>query len=344
VVIHDISLQHLFAGIFREKKKDRNSYFSHMINHYGKHGLEAAAVFWRGGLTTEYMAEHFPLTELAFENATGVIVHTKAGYDKLKKKNRWPILYLPLPYSLHSNPIKNVFFKKKGSPYRLIVFGYIGINRCLRSILKAIAQFPEKSLFELHIYGQLWDEYYIRKLVKEFALNGLVYIHGYVPEKVLDHALSTSHIAFNLRNPTMGEASGSQLRIWDHALPSIVSKQGWYANLPSDTVFFVSPDNEVEEIKYHLKYFLKNPEYFIKIGQAGRKYLIDHHNPENYVQGLLAFTKQVISDSSVTTCHNIVKVVADASYPWIHDEYVRFLKPAAKEILKLSGSLEIKKM
>jgi hypothetical protein len=97
----------------------------------------------------------------------------------------------------------------------------------------------------------------------------------------------------------MGEASGSQLRIWDHALPSIVSKNDWYATLPSETVAFVSPDHEIEGVKYHLKYFLKN--------------------------------------CSVTACHNMAKVIADAAYPWLSDELISFLKPAANEILKLSS-------
>jgi glycosyltransferase involved in cell wall biosynthesis len=336
-VIHDISLQHLFAGIFREQKKDKHSYLSYMSHYYGKKGLEASEVFWKGGLTTEYMATHFPLTELALENAMGVVVHSKAGFNKLKKKNKWPILYLPLPYSPQNKLNKHVSLKKQSPPYRLVIFGYIGTNRCLTSIFQALAQLPEKSLFQLHIYGELWDEFYIKKKIRELSLGNIVHIPGFVPEKELDRALSTSHLAFNLRNPSMGEASGSQLRIWDHALPSIVSKNDWYATLPSETVAFVSPDHEIEGVKYHLKYFLKHPEDFTEMGRAGQKHLIDHHNPENYVRGLLEFVKQTVANCSVTACHNMAKVIADAAYPWLSDELISFLKPAANEILKLSS-------
>ena len=56
--------------------------------------------------------------------------------------------------------------------------------------------------------------------------GNLVQLHGYTPEKELNKVLEKSHLAINLRYPTMGEASGSQLRIWYHALPSSGDRRG----------------------------------------------------------------------------------------------------------------------
>lgn len=53
--------------------------------------------------------------------------------------------------------------------------------------------------------------------------------------------LAHSDMALNIRYPSMEEASFSQLRIWEHALPAIVTRVGWYATLPEDVVFFVRP-------------------------------------------------------------------------------------------------------
>ena len=101
----------------------------------------------------------------------------------------------------------------------------------------------------------------------------LVHVHGYTHETELNKALQTSHLAINLRYPTMGEASGSQLRIWYHALPSLVTDVGWYSSLSRDTVVHVRPEHEIADIQSHLQAFLKTPEPFANMGQRGLRTL-----------------------------------------------------------------------
>ena len=85
----------------------------------------------------------------------------------------------------------------------------------------------------------------MRQRIATLELKDTVKVHGYAPAADLDGALSTAGLAINLRYPTMGEASASQLRIWEHALPSLVTRVGWYASLPEDAVAHVRPENEV---------------------------------------------------------------------------------------------------
>ena len=59
-------------------------------------------------------------------------------------------------------------------------------------------------------------------------MERLVKIHGYVRD--LDERLAEADLAVNLRYPSMGEASAAQLRIWDHALPSLVTERGGIAS------------------------------------------------------------------------------------------------------------------
>lgn len=337
VVLHDIRLHHLFAGIFRELQFDKELYCHYMTHYYGEKSREDAEIFWRHGHSAEFMAERYPLTELALENAMGVIVHQKEAFESLRQKNRWPIACLPLPYPC-SELKGNVSIDINTPPYRLVVFGYIGPSRCLNSIFQALADLPQKSLFQLHIYGQLWDEHYLKKQIVDLALNNIVVIHGFVTERELDSALSSSHCAFNLRNPTMGEASGSQLRIWNHALPSIVTKHGWYAELPPDTVAFVEPHRERDGIKHLLRAFLENPEHFDKMGKAGQKFLRDYHNPEHYVANLLEFSREIISCYPVAFSYHIAEKIASEASTWLGASHSEFLRPAAQEILKLRGS------
>src|SRR6185295_18992235 len=124
--------------------------------------------------------------------------------------------------------------------------------------------------------------------LRTLDLKRQVTLHGFTSEAKLDQALSEAHLAINLRYPTMGEASGSQLRIWSHGLPSMVSKVGWYASLPAEAVAFVRPDaNEVLDIQFNLRAFLSSPGAFAVMGELGRRELEAQHTCEQYANTII---------------------------------------------------------
>lgn len=342
VILHDLSLQHFFLGVYMKQLKDRNGYLEKMAFYYGQQGRDYAAMAWDGRLTPDEVAEKFPLTPLALEQATGVIVHTPNAFQNLKCENRWPVCYAPLPYAASHMPVgdapKPVKLKAPGPPYNLIVFGYIGSNRRLNALLQALANFKERDKFRLSIYGELENKCHIRirSLISSLGLKNLIRIHGFVPEAELDSALSSAHMAVNLRYPTMGEASGSQLRIWYHALPSLVSKVGWYADIPEEAVVFVRPENEIEDIQEHLRAFLENPGRFAKMGEAGRRILKEHHDPGAYAQAIIGFSKEVCGFHPPAIANYLTARCAAEMAVWSRTAILDIaISKAAKEIMKL---------
>jgi glycosyltransferase involved in cell wall biosynthesis len=299
VVLHDMRLHHFFDGLYRVKWRDIDAYQSVMAKYYGEQGrLDALECFKQEARNIDSMAERYPLTQLATENALGVLVHTREAFAQLKLERLRPAAYAPLPYEAGPRPqpsrtsSENEGGANNGPTYRLIVFGYLGRNRRLDALLKALAEFPQKEQFRLDIYGQVLDDNkHLRASIRALGLKHLATVHGFVPEAELDQALSLSHLAINLRYPTMGEASGSQLRIWSHALPSLVTQVGWYASLPAGTVAFVRPAHEIQDIQTHLKAFLNAPGDFAMMGQRGRALLEREHAPDAYAQSILDFAR-----------------------------------------------------
>jgi glycosyltransferase involved in cell wall biosynthesis len=288
IAIHDWHLHYLFAGMFGSAG-DREGYLRAMERYHGSFGLRAGKRYWQGRVTNDMMAEHFPLTPLASENALGVLTHTRDAFRELKRQNRLPVDYAPLPYPIRSTVRTDAI--KQGPPFRLILFGYIGPNRRLDSILQALAQSSDQNLFHLDIYGDVWDPNFVATRIKLLGLTEVVKLHGFVPEPDLEDALDSAHLALNLRQPTMGEASASQLRIWDHALPTLVTRLGWYAGLPQTVVSFVRPENEVEDIQSHLRAFAVNPSAYVAKGQNGRRLLKEGHRVDSYVDAVMRLAK-----------------------------------------------------
>lgn len=317
VVIHDVNLHYLLTCFYEKYLKpgaDQEAYVELMRQCHGQACNQDLQKFFKGKLDWGIISERYPLAFAAVENALGVIVHTSEAYEMFSRDQRChcPVLYSPLPYPstpIHAvNPVEN----SKGSPYRLVIFGYLGgLYRRVQSVLEALGGMREKSRFRLDIYGQIWDKGYIQGLIQQFKLEDIVSLHGFVAESVLDKALASADLVFNLRYPTGGEASGSQMRIWSHGLPSLVTRIGWYADLPEDSIAFVSHDHEIEDIQQQLRNFLTNPAKFKEIGQRGQQVLAQEHAPAVYAKRVVEFAKKIVQkpDSFATPVTPHVSVI-----------------------------------
>jgi len=292
VVLHDLRLHHFFDGLYRVKYRDKQAYVSIMEKYYGPKGREDAEICYRNNASNiNSMAQHYPLTDLAVENALGVVVHTEEALNTLRAAGQWPLVYTPLVFSWPKDQGRRT---KHERPYNLILFGYIGSNRRLDAVLEALAELDEKNQFHLNIYGSvLSGERRVHRQIRALGVKSHVTLHGFVEESRLDQALSEADLAINLRFPSMGEASGSQLRIWAHALPSLVSNVGWYASLPRDTVASVNTDErEISDIQKHLRAFLADPDTFRRMGQNGLALLQREHTPEAYASAVVALAER----------------------------------------------------
>jgi glycosyltransferase involved in cell wall biosynthesis len=156
-------------------------------------------------------------------------------------------------------------------------------------VLCAIATHPARARIRLDIYGNIAIEEPIRETISGLNLQENVRLHGFVDDKQLDAALALADLAINLRHPSMGEASGTQLRIWSHGLPSLVTRTGWFEEQSDDLLAFVRPDHEVEDLHAHFDNYLHNPDPWRIMGIRARSYMARTHSVENYAARLLEF-------------------------------------------------------
>lgn len=285
VILHDLRVHNFFDSLYRAQWRDPAGYLAHMKQYYGEQGLRHAKEFISSSVNIDFMTERYPLTPLALENCLAVLVHTQEALERVHAMKQWPVAHASLPRTLPSQPDDGP--RPPTPPYRLIMFGYMGKNRRLDAVLEALGALPERESFQLDIFGEIPDGRRLRRRIAKLGIGHLVHVHGYANESELNKALQTSHLAINLRYPTMGEASGSQLRIWYHALPSLVTDVGWYSSLSRDTVLHVRPEHEIADIQSHLRTFLKTPEPFANMGQRGLRTLLEAHDPESYVRTIL---------------------------------------------------------
>jgi hypothetical protein len=295
VVLHDVRLHHFFEGIYRATFNDQPRYLEIMQEQYGPAGRAAGEAYWRLELSIDHMAQHFPMTAWAIRNALAVVVHTTHARDTLRRLTSQPVWMLPLPYAVQPIPKEKpapAYFSAE-RPARLLIFGYLNLNRRVIEFIEALSGMDERTLFEVDIYGTVFNLAQVQDAVAFHSLEPRVHFHGHVSDEELDAALARADLAINLRHPTMGEASASQLRIWNAALPSLVTGADGYAVMPPDTVFFVRPQKERPDIQAHLRRLLRQPAYFRAAGRRGRRHLETHHAPAKYAANLAAHYEEL---------------------------------------------------
>jgi glycosyltransferase involved in cell wall biosynthesis len=309
VVLHDTRLHHIVGALFAN---DEAGYGDLMAREHGPFARHLGAAFRRGRFDTEYMAEHFPLTKVPLARALGVVVHTRAAFHTLCAHRRWPVLYLPL----HHPASPRTRRPREDGLIRLLLFGYMGPNRRIPSVLAALARSPHRARLRIEVIGTIWAPERIAAMVRDLGLDENVTLHGFVPEAALDEALASADLSINLRNPTMGEASSVQLRTWENSLPSLVTPRGWYAELPPDTVFYVEPDDEVNGIIHHIDAFARNPEPYRAAGKKGRTQLEREHGVAPYAKALIAFAKTACEFRCAAAAFDLTRRTAAELAPW----------------------------
>ena len=333
VILHDLKLQHFFSGlVFHELGLNRRQYLQLVERHHGGSGRVLAESHLRGLLGTEELAEQCPLTGGATENALAVIVHSEAAHLSLSEET--PVAYLPLgvsepppeetqPSSVPSNT----------GVHRISVFGFLGPNRRLPALLRALSNFAQRDRFRLDIYGTIEGEEKIHQLVARLGLNDLVTLHGFVREDQLDEALRRTDLVVNMRYPSMGEASASQLHLWQYALPALVTRTAWYETLPENTVAFVRPEHEAEDIQAHLAAFLADPEKYRELGRNGRRHVIENHSIEAYAKGLLEMADRAPEFQARWIARDLALRAGAAMNAWCDSSTIEtFLPRVAEEI------------
>ena len=267
----------------------RETYFEIMESIYGPRGRTDAELHWQGVLSLDQMAGVYSCIPFMLPASRAVVVHSRMAKRAVRRESRLPVQRLELPAPAVAVPEPH----DGPPPWRLLVFGHLGPNRGLDCILDALHLLQEQSQFRLHIHGVLHDPGAVLDRIRQLGLQELVTIHGTATEAELEAALEAAHLAINLRYPTRGEASLAQLRIWSHGLPAIVTKIGWYAEQPEDTVAFVRPGHMTEDLCARLRGYAADPRRFVQMGMNGYRHFAAWHTPERYVAGLLDLAARV---------------------------------------------------
>ena len=189
--------------------------------------------------------------------------------------------------------VRAVAAGERSGPLRFVFCGHVGPNRRLVEFMEAWGQLHTPERISLDLFGNISSNRQLLQFAEHFGVAPYIRFRGYVSDAELDEALHSSDFAINLRWPTMGEASASQLRYWSAALPTLVSDVGWYSELPDGAVCKISVANEAADLLNLLEDILAEPDRYRQVGLSGQEQLRSAHSPEYYAEQLVSLAQQL---------------------------------------------------
>ncbi len=274
VVLHDYVLQGFYAERY-DATGDFEQYKKLQIKYYGQTGEEIAT--WisdnsRIPIWESNEAFDFPLNEEIVEYAKGIIVHSDFIKQRIQAKSGKPVVKI----HHHGHEIREFD--------RNAIRQGLGVNR--NEILLCSAGFVNKNKRYNKIFSALSKvkgfkfKYVIAGLdrgnILENYISGDYDIirKGHLLIRELEALISASDICINLRYPTMGESSGSLLRMMGYGKPVLVTNYGSYADFPDYCVLKINPDIDEEEmIKRFITTLAGDEDFRISIGKEAREYV-----------------------------------------------------------------------
>ena len=306
VILHDIVMHHFFARYYIIDKSNPEAYTNEMTVLYGAKGRDAAIdsighkriPIWE---TDEVM--DYPLFERTIEGATGVIVHSKYHSDVVKPRFLGPIEIIYHPYYSYSELANELSASRAelGLPPDKVIMisvGHVNPNKQIDKVVEVLGEDEEiaKKVLYIVIGPSDDDSSYltqIRSSVEKYRLDDVVKFLGFQPEDKLRAFMSNADVFVNLRFPSMEGASWSLVEELYFGKPVIVTKTGFYGELPDDCIIKIDPNNEKEELRSSLRKLINDKCAREDIGKKGQDFAYANFSADKYSARFFDFLNTV---------------------------------------------------
>ena len=278
VVMHEANLHHLIADL-TIRRGDWDAYLAECELNGG------AAALAHGKRTRDLLTGPdyggVAMTRRLLDASRGLVVHSDFVANLMRGQGfAGPIATIPhgawIPHT-DRNATRHSLGVDEVTPL-IGAFGYLKpykrIAESLRALRRLVKLDPRVRMI---LVGEPHPEFGVEQLIRALGLQGHVRVLGFsIIEKFVDY-MDACDIVLNLRNPTVGETSGSLQRALGLGKAVIVSDVGAFAELPGDVCLKVPiiPDRPQEEEDFIFEYLnvlVSRPDLAQAMGARAKKW------------------------------------------------------------------------
>ncbi len=314
VVLHDFVLHHLVAGL-TVGRRDGHGYLDAMEREHGVVGrlLAHGVLDKRIPPLWESRPAGFPLPWFVLDDATGVIAHSATVRDGVRAAGyERPVSLVPHP----AWPVPAVEPERVAAGPVVGCFGVLNASKRIPELLEAFAalrrKHPDATLL---LVGPTAPAFDLERRLQRLGLaeDGLVR-EDWVDETRLWRLLAGVDVCVNLRQPTMGETSGSVIRALSLGKPLVVSDVGWFSELPGEVALKVPVDGaEGDVLAAALELLVSRADVREAMGRAAAELARREHDLERVAERYAAALEEAAGGDAVNEAvlRDVSKAAAD---------------------------------
>jgi glycosyltransferase involved in cell wall biosynthesis len=311
VVLHEYMLQHLMLGLVRERGLSQQ-YVQTMRYCYGAEAARLAT--WFLDQLNPFDCWSLPMFEAVVDASRGVIVHNQVSRQRIHaSRPSARVVVVPHHLCLDALPAAKQSAEELRHelglpPTGLLVatYGFLTPAKRPHVLLEAFSRLHRRHPdARLLLVGDATPFSALPRYLASELGEGVICIGRVGLDRFLQY-MQVADVAVNLRHPTGGETSGSVIRLLGLGKAVIVSRTGWFAEIPDHCCIKISLDGQEEDnLTAAMLVLAEQPELRQRLGDNARRYIASHHTLAGsgcgYADAIQSFAGQVPMSSDAVT-------------------------------------------
>ncbi len=252
IVLHDYNLSAFMHDAFYGKNNE-GLYERALLEGYGEEGRQQLQAVRQGCLPD---GAEFPMSHALVNRSKRVIVHHRWIKNQFENNGKFVVIPHFAKLNRQPTPQEVQIFKDRlkinGKHFIVSCLGFINSNKLPMLQVEVVKRlinegYPIKLIFA----GQPAPD--VERLVHEVRVSDHrsdIIFTGYLNDTDYCSAIVASDLIINLRNPSMGEASGSLMQALAARKPTIVSNINQYREFPDTVCWKLTHDENQAALLY----------------------------------------------------------------------------------------------
>jgi glycosyltransferase involved in cell wall biosynthesis len=300
-VIHDFVMHHFFAGYYLDVLRSPDVYLAAVQRLYGASARARAADGLDGKRQKVWETDEvvdYPFFEALLPGCYGAVVHSKFVLERASPIADAPVRHLHLPHDVRGAgfSLDRKALGVSDDEFLMVTAGHVNPNKRVLEVIDVLGRNPGLTNKLVYAVVGPLDPGYQAKLqeaIRKYRLESVVRFTGYAPDETLHAYMRLADLCMNLRYPAMEGASGSAVEEMLHGKPIVVTRTGFYQELPDDCVWKIEPRDEARQLPEALERLRSNSALREALGARAREYAVERHNAGRYARDLMSFATEV---------------------------------------------------
>jgi len=300
VSLHDLVLHHALA-VLTLGRGDRDAYIAEMRYNYGEEGERLAQEVMAGH--GEEIMTRYPLVQRVLDDSLGIIAYNNYMCAQVQAlQPDIPARYIPLQFHLPegfaSYSDGAAFRRQLGLEGRPVVasFGMFTSQKRMDLAFRAFKRLLRRHPTALYLLVGVSDQN-LETQLGLLEIGDKVRQTGWQSPASFAKYMLVTDLAVQLRYPHVGGTPYTPIRLLGLGVPTIISDIEPLAELPSDTVVRITPNQPDEEALLFaaMDYLLTRRDVAHTLAQNGQRYVQQHHSVATIAERYADFIQEVAS-------------------------------------------------